>query len=177
MGVNRHTRRIPHIPAACTRFTGLAEALHRATVVRQDRSEAPRKKDGMFGLVKRMGQRTEVSLLALLLAGATFLAAQQAPPADVKQVVRDMIDNELHNSHRGETRWMYRLRRQEGDTATLKEVVETKICDVNFLLSLNGKPLTPDQRQKENERLERLERSRRTAQGKARATGGRSQGS
>lgn len=40
--------------------------------------------------------------------------------------------------------------------ATLKEVVETKICDVNFLLSLNGKPLTPDQRQKENERLERL---------------------
>jgi hypothetical protein len=131
----------------------------------------------MFGLVKRMGQRTEVSLLALLLAGATFLAAQQAPPADVKQVVRDMIDNELHNSHRGETRWMYRLRRQEGDTATLKEVVETKICDVNFLLSLNGKPLTPDQRQKENERLERLERSRRTAQGKARATGGRSQGS
>jgi hypothetical protein len=67
-----------------------------------------------------------------------------------------MIDNELHNSHPDETRWMYRLRRQEGDTATLKEVVETKICDVNFLLSLNGKPLTPDQRQKENERLERL---------------------
>jgi hypothetical protein len=110
----------------------------------------------MFGLVKRMGQSTAVSLLALLLARATFLAAQPAPPPDVKQLVRDMVDNELHNSHRDETRWMYRLRRQEGDTATLKEVVETKICDVNFLLLLNGKPLTPDQRQKENERLERL---------------------
>jgi hypothetical protein len=79
------TRQVPYITGACTRFTGLAEALHGATLLRQDHSEAPRKKDGMFGLVKRMGQRTAVSLLALFLAGAPFLAAQQAPPPDVKR--------------------------------------------------------------------------------------------
>jgi hypothetical protein len=106
-------------------------------------------------------QRTAVSIAAILLAGAAFLPAQQSPPVDVKQVdvkqvVRSMVDNELENSHRDQSRWMYRLQRQEGDKATVKEVVETTHCDIQFLLSLNGETLTPDQRQKENEQLEKL---------------------
>jgi hypothetical protein len=101
-------------------------------------------------------QRTAVSIVAVLLAGAAFLPAQQSPPVDVKQVVRSMVDNELENSHPDQSRWMYRLQRQEGDKATVKEVVETKNCDIQFLLSLNGEALTPDQRQKESERLEKL---------------------
>jgi hypothetical protein len=101
-------------------------------------------------------QRTAVSIVAVLLAGATFLPAQPRPQVDAKQLVRSMIDNELDNSHRDQGRWMYRLQRREGDKSTVKEVVETKSCDIHFLLSLNGDALTPDQRRKENERLEKL---------------------
>lgn len=123
--------------------------------------EAPElaKKDGMIVFTKSATvakQRTAVSIMAVFLAGATFLPAQQSPQVDVKQLVRSMIENELDNSHRDQVRWMYRLQRREGDKSTVKEVVETKTCDIHFLLSLNGDALTPDQRQKENERLEKL---------------------
>ena len=101
-------------------------------------------------------RRTAVSIVAVLLAGATFLPAQQRPEVDVKQLVRSVIDNELDNSHRDQSRWMYRLQRLEGNKSTVKEVVETKNCDIHFLLSLKGEALTPDQREKENERLEKL---------------------
>jgi hypothetical protein len=101
-------------------------------------------------------QRTAVSIVAFLLAGVAFLPAQPSPPPDVKQLVQAVIDNELENSHRDQSRWMYRLQKQDGDNASVNEVIETKDCDIHLLLSLNGEPLTPDQRLKENERLVKL---------------------
>jgi hypothetical protein len=100
--------------------------------------------------------RTLVSVAAFLLVGVACLPAQPGPPADVKQLVRDVINNELENSHREQSRWMYRLQKQDGAKATVNEVVETKNFDVHLLLLLNGEPLTPEQRQKENERLVKL---------------------
>jgi len=67
-----------------------------------------------------------------------------------------VIDNELENNHQDQSRWMYRLQKQEGDTTTVNEVIETRTCDIHLLLSLNGEPLTQDQSQKENERLVKL---------------------
>jgi hypothetical protein len=97
-----------------------------------------------------------IVILILLLVGTPLLTAQQKPPSDAKQLVRSVIDNELDSSRQGQTQWMYRLQRQEADKATVTEVVETKNCDFHLLLALNGEALTPDQRQKENERLEKL---------------------
>jgi hypothetical protein len=112
----------------------------------------------MGGLTKNnaVAKPTALSVLAILLAGATFLPAQEQPQIDVKQLVRGVIDNELNGTHGEPSRWRYRLQRLEGDKSTVKEVVETKNCDVHFLVSLNGAALTPDQRQKENERLRKL---------------------
>ena len=70
--------------------------------------------------------------------------------------MRSVIDNELNDSQRDQNRWMYRLRKQEGDKTTVKEVVETKNCEIHLLLSTNGEPLTSDQRQQENQRLQKL---------------------
>jgi hypothetical protein len=97
-----------------------------------------------------------IGLLCVLLAARAFLPAQQSPPADPKQLVRSVIDNELNDSQRDQNRWMYRLRKQERDKTTVKEVVETKNCEIHLLLSTNGEPLTSDQRQQENQRLQKL---------------------
>ena len=91
-----------------------------------------------------------------LFVEAPFLPGQQTPSGDPKLLVRSVIDNELADGHRDRNRWMYRLQKQEGDNTTVKEVVETKDCEIHLLLSTNGEPLTPDQRQKENERLQKL---------------------
>lgn len=101
-------------------------------------------------------QQTVVFIVAFVVAGAAFLAAQSSPPPDIKQLVQAVIDNEVGNSHRDQTRWMYRLQKQEGDATTVNEVIETRNGDIHLLLSLNGEPLTPDQSRKENARLAKL---------------------
>jgi hypothetical protein len=95
-------------------------------------------------------------IVILFLFTGTFLCAQQSSREDVKQLVRNTIDNELKSGHQDESRWTYRLERREGSTASVKQVVETKDLDVQWLLTLNGDALTPYQRQKENERLGKL---------------------
>jgi hypothetical protein len=101
-------------------------------------------------------QRAVVFILVVIFAGAAFLPAQQKSPADAKQLVRSVVDNELDDSGRDQSRWMYRLQKKEGDKTTVKEVIEIKTFDIDLLLSSNGEPLTPEQRRKENERLEKL---------------------
>jgi hypothetical protein len=95
-------------------------------------------------------------LFFFFFAAAPFLHAQQTATVDPKQLVRSVVDNELADSPRDQNRWMYRIQKQEGDKTTVKEVVETKDCEIHLLLSTNGEPLSLDQRQKENERLQKL---------------------
>jgi hypothetical protein len=90
----------------------------------------------------------------------TVLLAQKSAtvklPVDANQLVREVIDNELKANGQDHTHWMYRQQSQDGERTTIKEVVETKDCDVDFTVSANGKPLTADARQKEDERLRKL---------------------
>jgi hypothetical protein len=106
--------------------------------------------------LKFVERRTATFILAVLLGWPTFLSAQQKAPLDAEQLVRGMVDNELESGRQHQSHWMYQLQRQEGDKTTVKEIVETKDCEIDSLLSLNGEALTPDQRQKENERLGKL---------------------
>ncbi len=104
-----------------------------------------------------MTQSTTAFIVILLLVETTpLLPAQQKPASDATQLVRSVIDNELNSTRQGQTQWMYRRQRREADKATITEVVETKNCDFHLLLALDGEALTPDQRQKENQRLEKL---------------------
>jgi hypothetical protein len=130
-----------------------------AQVVIAQGDEQSDKEDEVIMLTKclRLVKRNPAAFIViLLLVETTLLAAQQEPASDAKQLVRTVIDNELDSSHQGQTQWMYQLQRQETDKATVTEVVETKNCDFHLLVALNGEALTPDQRQKENQRLEKL---------------------
>ena len=91
-----------------------------------------------------------------VFATAALLSGQQRLPADSNELVRAVVGNEVQSGKNDQTRWMYRLQRQEGGKETVREVVETKDCDVYLLLASDGTALTPAEREKENERLQKL---------------------
>ncbi len=98
-------------------------------------------------------------MAGLLLGGLAFAGQQAAPkpelPSDPAVLVRRTIDNELKPSH-STTRFMYRVTKKMPDRTETKQMVETSSAVLGRLIAINGKPLTAEQRQKEDKRLERL---------------------
>ena len=111
-----------------------------------------------IGILKTQMQVARLSIMWLLISGPLFaqtISGKQAP-TDATQLVRAVIDNELKSDEQDDSRWMYRTQRQERGKSTVKEVIETKDCEVDLLVSTNGKPLTADQRKEEHYRVEKL---------------------
>lgn len=93
-----------------------------------------------------------VSLLSLSLIAPKSPAQQQDPHA--QQLVRVAVDTELAADHDDHSRWRYRsdVRRSEG--AFLYEVVETDHGSIKKKIQENGRPLSPAELEKENQRIE-----------------------
>jgi hypothetical protein len=94
---------------------------------------------------------------AALPAAFLFAAhlAAQVPPEDPVALVRAASWNELHaTNHKNPFR--FRLRKQDENGATTKDIVETKDGDIARLVAFNDKPLTPDRAKAERERLDNL---------------------
>jgi hypothetical protein len=83
------------------------------------------------------------------LCGLT--SAQQLPP---RELVKQVVDNELKANQDDHTHWMYR----DSDTlpakSTVKLVVETPNGTVSKLILLNGHPLTPQEQAEDDARME-----------------------
>ncbi len=94
-----------------------------------------------------------------VLSAAAWGAKPQAPtpslPANPTELVRQTIDNELKPdpSH---THFAYRLVKKKASGTQTFEMIETKDGTIGRLLLLNGQPLSPEQRSKEDKRLQRL---------------------
>src|SRR3979409_85921 len=52
--------------------------------------------------------------------------------------------------------WMYRLEKRESDKKQVQEIIQTKYGPLSRLVSINGRLLDTKQRQKENQRIQRL---------------------
>jgi len=76
-------------------------------------------------------------------------------PSSAAELVRQTIQNELKQSD-SRTRFMYRIRRQTPAGSQTKEYVETSDGAGARLIAVNDQPLTADQLQKEDERLQKL---------------------
>lgn len=76
-------------------------------------------------------------------------------PSSAVELVRVTIQNEL-KQEASRTHFMYRIRRETPAGSQTKEYVETSDGAVARLMAVNDKPLTADQRQKEDERLQKL---------------------
>lgn len=67
-----------------------------------------------------------------------------------------VVQNELNAQDDDKSLWKYREIDQEGGTTRLTEVVETREGEVHRLLAVNGKPLGPVERRKEEQRIVEL---------------------
>jgi hypothetical protein len=102
-------------------------------------------------------QRIRVFSAALVLVLASWsgppLAAQVQDP---RQLVKDAVSNELRSNEQQTDFWMYRLNKENKSGAQVKDMVETKDGIVARLISVNGRPLTLEERAADDERLTAL---------------------
>ena len=83
-------------------------------------------------------------------------SSDSALPSDPNQFVRDMVQHELDAESKDHTLWRYRLHKEDEATAQDRDVIETKEGSLARTLLINGKPLTPEQRSKDEERMKKL---------------------
>jgi hypothetical protein len=72
------------------------------------------------------------------------------------ELARKVVNNELKSQDEDQVHWMYRLEKGESDKKQVQEIVQTKYGYLSRLLSINGRLLDAKQRQKENQRIQRL---------------------
>jgi hypothetical protein len=89
-----------------------------------------------------------------LLAGA-WGAAQQKPDLDPQELVRRAAKNEIKANDYHQY-FIYRDHVEEKNHSITKEVIETPQGGLSNTIAINGRPLTPDQRAKENQKLEKF---------------------
>jgi hypothetical protein len=101
--------------------------------------------------------------LLVLLASVFMTAAgmgqsehAQAPPPDANKLMHEVVQNELKEQDKDHTHWRYRLHREDDKGAQDREVIETKDGSIARTLLINGQPLTPEQRSRDEERMKKL---------------------
>jgi hypothetical protein len=102
-------------------------------------------------------KRARARLTAAFLLAISCVApapAQSSPPL-AADLVNAVVANEL--ADRVERRkWMYLIEKRDGMQILTEEQVETKDGPLFRVLAIDGKPLDPDQRRQDNERIDRL---------------------
>ncbi len=94
-----------------------------------------------------------LTFIAFLLAA--FGQAQQKPDIDPLELVRQAAHNEIKASD-VQYYAMFKDTTQYKDHSITKEILRTKDGGLTTTLLINGRPLTPEQRQKDNERLQKF---------------------
>jgi len=94
----------------------------------------------------------------LLLAAASF-AGQSATVSsyrDPSDLVRKAVQNEIKAANDDTARFLFRGTKTTPKGSTTRLYVETKEATAGLVVAYNGKPLTPEQRQAEEARVERF---------------------
>ncbi len=112
----------------------------------------------MSGLLFRL--KALLPLILLSSFGICAARPQQPSPAALpsmppEELVRRTVENELKSSN-DETHYMFKDRRQTPDGSKTKMMIETQQGTVAYLIAINDKALTQEQRQQENQRLQHL---------------------
>jgi len=93
------------------------------------------------------------SLLVAALLASPIWAQSGAKQLSPRDLVKQVIYNELHPSATSNLRWRYRLEKQVNGKQEIKAVLETKSGSLDRLLMIDGKPLTSEQNRTEVERI------------------------
>lgn len=92
--------------------------------------------------------------MGLFFSAIPGRAGQQV---SANQLVQRVIAHELQAEDQDHSHWMFRLQETQPATGTrTEEIIETSQGWVRRLLAINGRPLTPQERAKDNQRIQKL---------------------
>ena len=103
----------------------------------------------------KLQAKITAALLLVICAGVA-LAQTQSPSVAPAELVRKTVQNEVKAATDDSVRYMFRSRKETPRGTQTKLYVQTRDAMVGLLIALNDKPLTPEQRQAEESRVERL---------------------
>jgi hypothetical protein len=103
---------------------------------------------------KRIGCAVAAGAVVVLLAGMLSIA-QQKSDIDPQELVRRAAKNEIKaaDSHQY---FMYREHVDSRNHSVTKEIIQTPQGGLGITITINGQPLTAEQRDKENRKLEKF---------------------
>jgi hypothetical protein len=102
------------------------------------------------------GSATVIATIILLGSNALPQSESERVGMSANELARKVITNELKLQYDDHGHWMYRLEKEESGRKQVQEIVETKNGSLSRSLSIDGHSLDSKQRQKENQRLQRL---------------------
>jgi hypothetical protein len=76
---------------------------------------------------------------------------------EANQLVREVVQNEVHEENDRQTLWRYRELDEKKGRKELNDVIETKIGSIRRLVSVNGQPLSSAQNRAQNAHIRGLE--------------------
>ena len=77
-------------------------------------------------------------------------------PADPNQFVRQAIYHSIEAENNDHTHWRYRFHREDDKNNYDRDVVETRDGELARTIFIHGQPLTPEERQRDEERMRKL---------------------
>jgi len=98
--------------------------------------------------------RAVAGVVVVFLAGI-LTVAQQKPDVDPQEVVRRAAKNEIKANDYHQY-FIYRDHVESKNHSVTKEIIQTPQGGLGSTIAINGQPLTPEQRAKENRKLEKF---------------------
>jgi len=102
------------------------------------------------------GSATVIATIILLGSNALPQSESERVGMSANELARKVITNELKFQYDDHGHWMYRLEKEESGRKQVQEIVETSNGSLSRSLSIDGRSLDSKQRQKEDQRLQRL---------------------
>jgi hypothetical protein len=96
-----------------------------------------------------------LTIALVLVASIAAPARDRSSPLPAADLVNEVVANELADRVQ-QRKWMYLIEKRDGTQTLTEEQVETKDGPFYRLLAIDGAPLNPEQRQQDNERMDRL---------------------
>lgn len=104
---------------------------------------------------ERFLYNNKITLLSFFLLTG-FCALATAQPLSPRELVQQVVNNELAANQNDHTHWMYRDADTVPAKSTVKLVVETPGGTASRLIELNGRPLTPQEQAQDEAQMERI---------------------
>jgi hypothetical protein len=102
---------------------------------------------------------TRIAILATFLgfcAPAWPAGASSGDKLPAAELLREVVDSELKSEANDHSHWMYQVRARHHGKDEVRLVVQTSQGELDRLRLVDGRPITPEQEKREDERIESL---------------------